>query len=332
MSNLTFLVYLNTYSDKNASNAPDRNNFKWERAYNGIPVNNPNSYGFSLAPGETKTLFNGVRALTQDNTTQYSIAPVAGNPSLYALSWIGGTNPTFRTGRTSGADATTQVTVTLNGPVTTFTSTGGTPFNLTGGGVVVGDYVRIGNLFNVSNQGMTDWKIISLTATSFSVANDIGVAEGPITLGSGFATQIDIYSAAGVQKGDTLQINSGFSPVTQGSYLITDVSDKFVRFASISTLPTEGPFSNQPIAIYSQAERMVYLESDQKVSLSVNGITSGGGLGPLATTDACGNPICNSDGSRSNRPGVFLMTATIWTMTVTNVSTDTANLFFASVG
>jgi hypothetical protein len=325
MSKFSALFYLNAYSDSHSSNAPDRNNFKWTRNYNGVSVRNPIGYGFSLAPGETKTLFNGVRALTQDNTTQYSIAPVAGNPNLYALSWVGGTNPTFRTGRTSGANATTQVTVTLNGPVLTFTSTGGQNFNLISGGVVVGDYVRIGNLFNVANQGMADWKIISVTATSFSVSNQIGAAEGPITLGSGFANQIDIYSAAGVQIGDTLQILSGFSPVTQGSYQVTGVSDKFLQFASLSILPTEGPFATEPIAVYSQAQKMVYLESDQNVTMSINGV-SGSNLGPFATTDACGNPLCSG-----NQPGVFMTTSTIWSLTVTNTSTNTANLFFAAV-
>lgn len=310
---------MNAYSDKHSSNAPSENNFKWERSFNGIPVSNPNSYGFQLAPGETKTLFNGIRALTQDNTTQYSIAPVAGNPALYTLSWVGGTSPTFRTGRTTGADATTQVTVTLNGPVLTFASTGGTPFNLTGGGVVVGDYVRIGNLFNVANQGLTGWKIISVTATSFSVSNEIGSPEGPITLGSGFASQIDIYSAAGVQKGDTLQVSGGFSPITQASYLITDVSDKFVQFSSLSVLPTEGPITTTAIAVYSQAQRMVYLESDQRVAMTINGV-SGNEISPLVTTDACGS-----------KPGVFLRMSTIWLMTVTNASTNTANLFFAAI-
>src|ERR1700687_2028349 len=137
MSRFNFLLFLNAYEDRNPSNNPSRSVFKWERELSSLPVANPVSLEFSLAPGETRTLFNGSRTLTQDVTTQYNLALVAGKTNIYQLSWVSGTKPGFRTGRTSGADATTAVTVTLNGPVATFSSTGGTPFNLLVGGVVV---------------------------------------------------------------------------------------------------------------------------------------------------------------------------------------------------
>lgn len=316
MSNFNFLLFLNAYNDRSPSNAPSQSNFKWERNINSLSVSSPTSLEFNLAPGETKTLFNGSRTLTQDNTTQYSIALAPFQTNIYRLSWVGGTSPTFRTSRTSGANATTQVTVTTNGPVTTFTSTGGTLFSLISGGVVVGDYVRIGNLFNTLNQG--EWKIISLTATSFSVINDLGANEGPITLGAGFATQINIYSAAGVQAGDTLQITSGFSPVTQGSYLVTSVSNTFIEFFSADVLPTEGPITTQAVAVYYNAQRLVYLESNKHVNMILNGI-AGNEITPLV--DSSGRVIS----------GFFLRTSIVYSMTVTNDSLDVATLFFAAV-
>lgn len=307
---------MNAYSDRHPSNNPSKNNFKWERELHSLPVENPVSLEFSLAPGETRTLFNGSRTLTQDNTTQYSIALVAGKTSTYQLSWVGGTAPQFRTPRVSGADATTQVTVTLNGPVATFTSTGGTPFSLISGGVVVGDFVRIGNLFNSLNQDQ--WQIIAVTATSFSVSNSGAVAEGPITLGAGFATQIDIYSAAGVQVNDTLVISGGFSLVTQGSYLVTAVSDIWVQFSSTAVLPAEGPITTQAIAFYSEANRLVYLESDQHVTMILNSV-SGNEINPIVGCDRC------------VKPGAFLRMSTVYSMSVTNASLNTAKLFFAAV-
>src|SRR5271154_6046255 len=122
---LNFLIYLNAYSDVNPSNNPSRNNFRWTRDVNGLAVSNPSSIGFSLAAGETRTLFNGSRILTQDSSTQYSIAlaPIAGQNTIYQLTWSGGTNPGFRTSRVSGAGASTQVTTSLNSTVLTFTST-----------------------------------------------------------------------------------------------------------------------------------------------------------------------------------------------------------------
>ena len=319
MSKFNYMVYFNAYDDKHSSNNPSKNVFKWERS-NSSFCSSPEGYDFELAPGQTVTLFNGVYGLTQDNTTQYSIAPVLTNSNTYQLSWVGGTSPTFRTFRNTGANATTQVTVTVNGPVVTYTSTGGTNFNLISNGVLVGDYVRIGTLVNVNNPGLSDWKIISLTATSFSVVNGAGVAEGPFTLGSGFASQIDIYSAAGVQVGATVQISGGFSPVSQGTYLVTSVSDKFLQFSSLGILPTEGPITTESISVYSAAKTFVYLESDQHVTMAINGAT-GNELLPMPVQAGC----CNTP------PALFMRMSIIYSMTVTNVSTNTANLYFASV-
>jgi hypothetical protein len=320
MNKLNLLVYLNAYADANPSNAPSRNNFKWTRDVNSIFVNNPNSLEFDLAPGESRTLINGMRTLTQDGTTQYSIAlaPIAGQTTTWQLTWSGGTNPGFRTSRNSGANASTQVTVTQNGTVLTFSSTGGTPFNLISGGVVVGDFVQIGNLFNIVNQGQ--YQIVSLTATSFSIVNAFGTAEGPYTLGSGYASQIDIFSAAGVQAGDTLLITGGFSPVTQGSYVVSAVTDLWVQFSFTGTLPTQGPITTEDIVFYFDAQRMIYLESNQQVSMVLND-SEANVLNPLI--GVCG---CVTMGT-----GIFMTTSIVYSMVVTNTSLSTAKLFLASV-
>lgn len=312
MSKLNILVFLQAYSDQNPSNNPTLGNFKWDREVSGLSVSNPSSLPFSLAPGETKSVFSGSRTLSHDGTTQYSLTLKAFSSSTYVLTATSGTLPNFRTPRANGADATTQVTVTMNGPVATFASTGGTPLNMAA--VVVGDFVRIGNLFNINNQG--EWKIIAKTATSFSVENDIGVAEGPITLGAGFAAQIQIYSAAGVQVGDTILITGGFSPVTQGSYKITAVGANFLEFYSTDVLPQESNVQTQAIAIYSSAKQFIYIESDQKVSVTVNGSVVAN-IEPFVINN-------------STKPGLFLLKSTVYSLSVTNTSQDTANLFTAS--
>lgn len=314
MPNMNFLVFLNTYSDQHSSNNPSLNNFKWDREINGLPVSNPLSQAFTLAPGESKTLFNGTRTLAQDNTTQYSLTLVPLSANTYQLSAVGGALPNFRTPRTPGSDATTQITVTQNGPLLTFASTGGTPLALISGGAVVGDYVRLGNLFNPLNQG--EQKILALTATSFTVANEIGTPEGPITLGSGFATQLQIYSAAGVQVGDTLVISGGFSSVTQNSYVVTSVAANYLQFYTTDVLPLEGPITTQAVAVYSSAKRLVYLETDQKCTVVTNGANN------------C--PVSPFIINNSVKPGIFMNTSTIFSLTVVNNSTDPASLFLAS--
>lgn len=315
MPNFNFLFFLNSYSDSNSSNNPSLNNFKWTRNINGLAVDKPLSQQFDLAPGETKVLFNGTRSLAQDGTTQYSIALKSLTSNTYILSAVAGTLPNFRTPRAPGADATTQVTVTQNGPVMTFASTGGTNFALISGGAVVGDYVRIGSQFNPANQG--EFKIISLTATSFSVENELGAPEGPITLGSGFAAQVQIYSALGVQIGDTLVISGGFSPVSQKSFSVTAVGANFLEFFSADVLPQESNILTQAVAIYSNAKQFVYLESDSRVSMIINNI-AGNEIEPFVINGA-------------TIPGVFVRKSTIWSMSVTNIDTNPATLFIAAI-
>lgn len=312
MPTLNFLVFLNAYGDTNPSNNPSMSNFKWDREISGLSVNNPQSSVFSLAPGESKTLFNGTRTLSSDNTTQYSLALKTLTSNTYVITRVGGTAPQFRTPRTTGAAANTVITVTQNGPLAIFTSTSGTNLALISGGVVVGDYVRIGTQFNSGNQG--EWKILALTATGFTVENELAVPEA-VTLGGTYAT-LQIYSAAGVQIGDMLDITSGFSSVTQGSYRITSVSSTFIEFFSADALPAE-TITNPTLSVYSSAKQLVYVESDQRTAITLNGV-SGNEVKPFVV-------------GSSTQPGVFMRSSTVWSMVVTNNGTDTANVFVASV-
>jgi len=315
MPRLNMLIALNSYNDPGSTNNASHNGIKWTRSLDCLPAMDAGqTQPFTLAPGESRILFNTVRTIDQDNTTQYSTTLSLTNPNTYILTAVGGTLPNFRTPRVTGADATTQVTVTLNGPVTTFTSTGGTPFSLISGGVVVGDLVRIYAPFNTLNQG--EWKIISLTATSFSVANAIGVAEGPYTLGVDFATEIQIYSAAGVQVNDTLVISSGFSPVDFGSYIITGVAANWLQFYTTATLPQESAITTE-VQIYESAKRFIYMETDQDVTVTINGSQSAN-VEPweIQTTTF---------------PGQYMQKATIYSLSVTNTSTNAANLLLCSI-
>lgn len=313
MPKLSLLIHLVAYSDPGASNAPSLSNFRWTRDMTGIPASNPLSEALSLAPGESKSIFNGSRTLSSDNTTAYDIALKPLSSSVYRITNSAGTAPNFRTPRALGIDATTQITAVVNGPIVTFTQTGGTAMSTAA--VSVGDSVRIGDQFNILNQG--EYKIIAKTSNSITVENQVAVNEGPITLGASFADQISIYSAAGVQIGDTLILSSGFSAVTLGSYKITDVSAQYIEFYSTAVLPIESGIVNPGLAIYSAAKQLVYIEADQKCSVTVNGsIVSN--MEPF---------IINN----SKQPGVFMLKSTIYSLSIQNNSTDSASLFLASV-
>lgn len=59
MSKLNLSVYLSTYSDSKASNAPSLQNFKWNRSINGVEAQNAVSMTVTLAAGQTRMLFTG---------------------------------------------------------------------------------------------------------------------------------------------------------------------------------------------------------------------------------------------------------------------------------
>jgi hypothetical protein len=319
MATLKTLVFLQAYEGSPffpcSSNSPSKNFFKWTRE-NQTSISGGLSETFQIPPGETQSLFSGTVALTQDGTTQYSLALAPFQSSIYQLTNTGGTAPQFRTLRVIGTDATTQVTTSVNGPILTYTFTGGTLPTLSS--VVPGDQVLIGSDFNTLNQGATGiWTIISVTSTSFSVVNPTGYVEGPITLGSGFANQVRIFGAVGVQIGDTLIISSGFSPVSWGSYQITLVTDYYLQFSYTGSLPTEGPITTE-VAVYTMAKTLVYLESDQNLSLTLNGNLSGSSIVPQ---------VANG----SVYPGLFLQSGTVvYSLSVTNNSINVANVTLLS--
>jgi len=486
MSKLNLSVVLNAYDDNRPSNAPSRNPIKWARDLQGLVVSNPKSEDYTIAPGQTQVLFAGMRVLLQDVTTEYSIALKPLQTSTYVLSWASGTMPNFRTPRVTGANATTQITTSVNGPIETFTSSTSTPasftgaitgmttsvtitatnigvsgnsvvltadgtssinaliaawntanpsntisltlgngtqipaagtfamysgtptgattpvmisadnvgtagnitltgngtstiagliaawntanpsntitltsglssqvpdaaapialtggeapdtITLTGGtvatplalisnGVVVGDYVTLGSEFAAGNQGT--FQLVALTANSFSVVNPLAVVEGPITLGSTFASQLQIYSAAGVQVGDTLVISSGFSPVTWGSYKITAVYAESLEFSSTAVLPQESSITTN-VVIYSMAKSLIYMESDANLVVTVNGVAMASQLQPFNVINCATGLPTSALGYPT--PGMLLLTAIVYSLSVTNNGIAPANLFLAA--
>jgi hypothetical protein len=312
---LNLLIHLNGYSDTNNSNEPTLNNFRWNREYLGLEITDPSSRLVNLDSGESLSLFSGSVSLSSDATTEYDIDLKSGSSSTYKIIHSFGTAPLFRTPRTSGADATTEVTVTKNAKVLKFESTGGTLFSLVVGGAVVGDKVRIGDVFNPSNRG--EYKIIAITATSFSIENETGLAESNIVLGSGFASEVNIYSSAGVQVGDKIAINNGFSLVTLGTYEITDVSHNYIEFHSISTLPAEIGIGNDPEAftIYRAAKQLVYIESEAKLNIKINGSTITNTIEPFQVNGTV-------------KPGVFLSKSTLTSIEISNPTTNTCKVYY----
>jgi len=312
MSLLNLLVHLNAYKDKVPTNNPTKSHFKWTLDQQSNDISEPESRCVDIQPGETLSLFSGITSISDDGTTTYDIALKSGTSNTYRITHNGGTAPEFRAARSTGADATTEVTVTKNGPLLKFESTGGTVFDLATGGVQVGDVVRIGSAFNAANQGK--FKVLSFDATSLQVEVEGGVAEGPITLGASFAEEIQIFSQAGVQIGEKVDITSGFSSVSFGIYEITDVNPEYIEIYTIKSLPEETAVQTQ-LDIYNDTKKFIYIESDKKLKLEIDG-SDAGDIEPLT----CGTTL---------KKGLYLKSGNSYSAQVTNESEDVASVFYA---
>lgn len=317
MSYLNLLVHLNAYKDQTTTNNPTLNNFKWQRDLQGLTVSEPTSRCVTLQAGQSLSLFSGAVTTSADATTTFDIALKAGTTSTYRISHNGGTAPDFRTSRSIGSDATTAVTVTKNAKLITFQATGGTIWDLNAAGVVVGDEVRIAGGFNAVNQGK--FKILAFSVDSFTIENEIGQAEGPIVLGAGFADAVQIFSADGVQVDDKIDIVNGFSSVTFGTYEITDVNPDYIEIFSSDSLPSEVAVSNNPDAflIYKDAKQFVYIESDKKLDIKVNGSTVTNEIIPMLA-------------GATKKPGFFMSSASLKSIEITNKDLSVATVFYVT--
>lgn len=308
MSILNVLVHINAYKDKIPTNNPKKSNFKWTLDQQGTSIENPESKSIVVKSNEESTLFSGLVSLDQDNTTTYDIALKSGSTNTYVLSHNSGAQPNFRQPRNIGGNGTTLITVTKNGPLLSFESTGGTNIDLDAAGVVIGDSVKLGSAFNVINQGL--YEIVSFTQTSFQVKNIVGINESNIALGS----SIEIFSKNGVQIGDELKINNGFSSVTFDTYEVTDVSANSIEIYSQSSIPSEtNVLAN--LKIFSNAKSFVYVETDVDLEIAIDG-SDYYEIKPMK----CGN---------ISKKGVFLKTGNCYEIKVRNSSSNDANVFYA---
>jgi hypothetical protein len=315
MSKFNILFHIQNYKDATPTNTPQMSHFKWTREQQGLSSDAPISQEFALAPSESKDLFNGSRTLSHNGSTEYSLykKPLVSN--TYILEWNGnGAAPAFRTSRAIGSDATTEITVTKNGDLVTLTNTAGTAIDLVTGLVVVGDLVSLGAEFNSANQGV--FKILSRTANSLSLENSSGSAE-VVVLGASYETALEIFSSNGVQVGDTLKILGGFSPVSRESFDITAVYSDRVEFFSAKVLPEESDVQTNAISIYSSAKKFIYIESSDKITLTING-----------TSQVTVEPFVEATG---NKPGMYFQKSTIWSLSCSNDSINMATIYLAAI-
>lgn len=306
MSKINLLVHINAYSDDSYSNAPTLNNLKWHRDYNGINAEEPNGQSIKLQPSQSTTPFNGTVATGADNTTTFNVGLKTNTTCTYTLEYNSGSQPEFRQSRNINVTALTEFAVTKSGKILTFTLGGDYATSLVTEGVVVGDEVRIASPFNANNQGK--FKVLALTSNTFSVENEIGIAEN-VTLGAG---EFLIYSSSGVQVGSKIQLKTGFSPVTLGTYEITDVYPNKIEFYSDVSIPSESAIQAS-ISVYESSKKFIYVESDTKVTVIINNEQMFD-IEPFLL-------------GINKKPGLFMLNGSIYSLQVIANPSQIANLF-----
>jgi len=319
MSTLNISRRILAFEDAVANNNPMRRSVDWSRSVLGVPVEKPSSVTLFVDPLTEVSIFDGARVLTTDNLSEFALSLSLLATDRYRLAWTGtGAAPGFRTDRgltLSGGD----LTITLQANQTAVvTHTGGAVF----GAVVAGDVLFIPGvttgdtaLFDSMNEGF--WTVLAANASQLTVARTSGtVFEGlteTVTVASD--DQVQAFSSAGVQVGDTLELSAGFVSTTRRTYQVVEVTSGWVEF--YSSLPLAAETAVPTIAglgVYTDAKRYFFLETDQEVAVKLNGETD-------ETTRV--EPWLAANDSL---PGSFEKTGIVFSCSVKNRSTARAKI------
>lgn len=305
------------YSDKTVSSNPRLRNVDWTRDMSGMAIGQPKSERIEVLPGAVQLIFDGTRTTTIGVNTAFTVSLSPLNPSRYRFTFVSGTNPTLRTDRA----------VNLTGIATTFVSNANATANITTAtpgfaGVVVGDTVFIphtttgdaANVFNAANVGT--WTVIAVISTSnIQVARPSGVdfSASNETQTPASAAQFQIFSASGVQKGDAVDISSGFS--FQDTFVVDTVTANFFEVISSKAIPSE--VAVQPgasgMVFYTNTKRILYIEVDQAAAVRCNGASDNR------------DRLEPSEPGSTAMPGVFMKTGPVWSLSIVNRSSVVLN-------
>jgi hypothetical protein len=316
---LNTIVSILAFADSTVSSNPRLRAVDWRRDQSGVSVDNPKSEGHTLEVGETKTIFSGIRSTSIASNSAFSLALSTLDPSKYRITYTGGTDPVLRTARSV---ASTGVALTLVAAANaTLTMTAASNIF---GAVVAGDEVFIPNTntgdssneFSVINSGY--WVVLSAAAGALVLVRPTGqdfeaVSEVVTTSTN---SHLLIYSSAGVQVGDNVDITAGFSTAARKTFEVMAVTSKFIEIVSTSPLPAETGITPTVTGMifYSSTKTFLYLETSQEIAVRVNGdSTDNHRLSPLDSADA-------------GAPGIYMRRGPTWSLVLVNRAPTAADI------
>src|ERR1019366_4255306 len=128
--------------------------------------------------------------------------------------------------------------------------------------------------FSPMNEG--HWVVLAASATQLTLVRETGsvfsgVAETKAVTAN---TQFLAYSSDGVQIDNVIGFVLGFARSLLHNYEIVEVTSSFIEFQSSAPLPTTSSVvpGAGSLVVYASAKQYVYIESDQEVSISLNGL------------------------------------------------------------
>lgn len=287
-------------------------------------VANPASNLYTIQPGATLTCFNASVSTSIGSGTEFVLSRTPlGN---YRFTWDStGTNPAFRTDRGLNL-ATVSVLCVLNNNQTLTMSANTGSF----AGVVAGDTLFLSgpttgdaaSPFSTFNQGY--WQVLGIDGTNTTLqlgrtsGSFLGKSE-TVTVTS--ASQLQAFSASGIQVGYSVRISAGFTNPVLGTYTVTAINP--IWFEVTSTLPLPISATAIPgisgISFYSSAKRWIRVEADQLSSVRINGDTSDF------------NQITPWTPGDNSLVGAYESTNVIYSLLIVNKSAATLNLTVISV-
>jgi hypothetical protein len=279
MSTLTIITQALAFEDAGATSNPSQRPIDWKRSIAGLPVENPSTESVTVEPMGSETLVDGSRATTIDGTTEFSLSLSPLDPNRYRITHTGGTTPGFRTARTVPVDGV-QLTLTVNANQSLSVVAGsGTPFAaVQAGDVVFLPGVSTGDTaspFNTLNLGR--WTVLARTNTSMTLARPTGETfEGASEVVTPTDdTQLQVFSTAGVQVGETVELAAGFASSSLRAYDVLAVTASWIEV--YSTVPLGAETGVIPgasgLLVYTTAKRFIQLEVDQECVVRLNGDT-----------------------------------------------------------
>lgn len=320
MEILNLTIQLLAYSDYTGqTDNPTMRSFDWTRRFSGLSISDGKSNKATIAPGESLTLFDGVVSHGLTTSSVLDLLLLSQESSRYRMSVTSGPSG-FRTPRSPSGIVNCTVTIN-NNAMATFDFTGAT---LTG--IVVGDTMRIKGsalydtapfVFSSINSGL--WKIIGVQGTKVYCIRPTGISFSGIgEVVSAVSGDVMFFSSSGVQAGDKIKISGTFSPVTQKTFVVMDVTPTTLDIMSAESLPDETglTYVASSVDIYSESKRLLYIESDQDVAVRIN-------------TDASDNEMINPiEAGKPCMVGVFMKWGNTYKCVLVNKSINTSNVLW----